>query len=158
MEEDLGRIKELERRIRSLEDKSTLSQQSIITEQYKIVFSVITSLNDNVVKSILSMFVVYFASVAFVVQGYHDTPKLKYVIFLDYALIFVYFYYLGYLRFRITTLFKIIEEIETKEKFKYRGMRNYEKRTDFRFFSTKGLFVVIMLSLILINTVLIFIL
>lgn len=144
------RFRQLEERIKAIEKTRNAA---VALEQYKILFAVIINLGDNVVKSVLSMLVVYFAVVAFVVQGISHNPNVKDILLVNYGLVFVFTYYLGYLRFRIVTMFKIVNEIEEKEKFTYRGIQNYEKITNYKFYSTKGLFVVLALSLIIINTI-----
>lgn len=132
--------------------------QNIALEQYKILFNVIINLNDNVIKSALSIFVIFAAIVALVLQNIEKAPEIIYLLYLNYAIIAVFLYYLGYLRFRIVTMFSFVDRIEKGENFKYRSIPDYEEKTNLRFFSTKGLFAMISIVLFIINTVLLFIL
>lgn len=139
----------------SKNSSNTKNNESFIIEQYKILFTVIVNLNDNVIKSILTMMVIFSTIVAIVIQGMAKNPTLKNVLFLNYGLIIIFAYYLGYLRFRIITMFNLVNEIEKTEKLKYRGILSYEHKTNWRFYSTKGLFFVVVTILIMMNTFLI---
>jgi hypothetical protein len=132
------------------EDK--VNQHNIAIEQYKILFNVIINLGDNVVKSVLTIFLIYTAITALVIRGIDSTPEIKNVLYINYALIAVFSYYLGYLRFRIVTMFELVERIEKEEGYRFMGIRGYESKTNYRFFSTKGLYLVIVLALLGINT------
>lgn len=145
---------DLEKRLRSIEASLKDKGTNISLEQYKIIFNVIINLNDNVVKSILTIFIIFTTIVAFVVKDINLMPQIKNVLYINYAIIVVFSYYLGYLRFRIITMFKIVEEIEKREGFKYQGIVSYEKKTNWKFYSTKGLFWVVVLTLTGINTLL----
>lgn len=149
---------DLEKRVENIKDVIKGKRDDFTLEQYKILFNVIVSLNDSVVKSVLTIFIIFTTIIAIVVRGMDENPLLKNVLYINYALIMVFAYYLGYLRFRIVTMFHIVEEIEKGEDFKYPGIMSYEKKTNWRFYSTRGLFWVIVLTLIIINTLIIIIL
>lgn len=159
MTEQTSALEEICDRLRTIEQRLSASQSSppqYIVEQYKIVFSVIVSLNDNVVKSMLTMLIIYFAITAVALRAIPDFPQMAKLLYVNYFLIIFFFYYLAYLRFRILVMFKIAEEIENSNDFSYRGMTSYEDKTNYRLFSTKGLFFFIMGTIIAINTFLIY--
>lgn len=114
------------------------------------------NLNDSVVKGVLTIFTIYFAIIVVVLQRINENPNIKNILLLNYVLIIVFFYYLSYLRFRIITMFRLVKKIEDGENFKYSGVEDYEKLTNFKIFSTKGLFACILITLLLINTTLFF--
>jgi hypothetical protein len=152
---DGGKLGEIDLRVKKLEETLGDKGHVFALEQYKILFSVIVSLNDSVVKSVLTIFIIFTTIAAIVFQNVDKHPQLKQVLYINYGLTIVFAYYLGYLRFRIVTMFGLVERIEKGEKLKYRGIVSYEEKTNWRFYSTKGLFWVVILSLIAINTLLI---
>lgn len=127
-------------------------------EQYKILFNVIINLNDGVVKGIITIFVIYITICTLVIHGMNTNPNIKNLLFFNYVLIFVFFYYLGYLRFRIKTMFDFARIIENGENFKYRGIDTYERTVRNKFFSTVGLYFMVIGVLMIMNTVLLVVL
>ena len=127
-------------------------------EQYKILFSIIVNLNDTVVKGILTIFLVYVGVIALVLRKPDDIPNIKALLYINYVLVLVFLYYLSYLRSRIRIMFELAQNIETKERFSHQIIKDFETLTRGKFLSTRGLYAVITVALLVSNTILILLL